>query len=100
MNTAILALEWSLATVPSFPIGSDLRRCIDRQKRLDDQTIHARHGDVALQIRIDDAISSIDAAAPLLMKAGKISKALAGKDLVDGSLIYISSKYLVGRQTK
>jgi NitT/TauT family transport system substrate-binding protein len=34
-----------------------------------------------------NAISSIDSAAPLLMKAGKISKALAGKGLVDGSFV-------------
>jgi NitT/TauT family transport system substrate-binding protein len=34
-----------------------------------------------------NAINSIDSAAPLLIKAGKISKALAGKDLVDGSFV-------------
>jgi NitT/TauT family transport system substrate-binding protein len=34
-----------------------------------------------------NAINSIDSAAPLLIKSGKISKALAGKDLVDGSFV-------------
>ena len=34
-----------------------------------------------------NAINSIDTAAPILLKAGKISKVLAGKDLVDGSFV-------------
>ena len=34
-----------------------------------------------------NAINSINSAAPILLKAGKISKVLAGKDLVDGSLV-------------
>ena len=34
-----------------------------------------------------NVINSIDSAAPILLKAGKISKVLAGKDLVDGSFI-------------
>jgi NitT/TauT family transport system substrate-binding protein len=43
-------------------------------------------------IVFDDAnplnvVNSINSAAPILLKAGKISKALAGKDLVDGSFV-------------
>ena len=43
-------------------------------------------------IHVDDpnplnAISSTNLAAPILLKAGKISKVLAGKDLVDGYLV-------------
>jgi NitT/TauT family transport system substrate-binding protein len=34
-----------------------------------------------------NVINSIDAAAPILTTAGKISKTLAGKDLVDGSFV-------------
>jgi NitT/TauT family transport system substrate-binding protein len=34
-----------------------------------------------------NVINSIDSAAPILIKAGKISKVLAGKDLVDGSFV-------------
>ncbi len=34
-----------------------------------------------------NAINSIDSAAPLLVKAGKITKVLAGKDLVDSSFV-------------
>jgi NitT/TauT family transport system substrate-binding protein len=34
-----------------------------------------------------NAINSIDSAAPILIKAGKITKALPGKDLVDGSIV-------------
>ena len=34
-----------------------------------------------------NAINSIDTAAPILLKAGKISKVLAGKDLVDGYFV-------------
>jgi NitT/TauT family transport system substrate-binding protein len=34
-----------------------------------------------------NAVNSINSAAPILMKAGKISKILAGKDLVDGSFV-------------
>jgi NitT/TauT family transport system substrate-binding protein len=34
-----------------------------------------------------NVINGIDAAAPILTKAGKISKTLAGKDLVDGSFV-------------
>ena len=34
-----------------------------------------------------NAINGIDSAAPILIKAGKISKALAGKNLVDGSFV-------------
>ncbi|WP_310483267.1 ABC transporter substrate-binding protein [Chamaesiphon sp. VAR_48_metabat_403] len=34
-----------------------------------------------------NAINSIDSAAPILLKAGKISKVLAGKNLVDGSFV-------------
>jgi NitT/TauT family transport system substrate-binding protein len=43
-------------------------------------------------IVFDDAnplnvVNSINSAAPILLKAGKISKVLAGKDLVDGSFV-------------
>jgi hypothetical protein len=34
-----------------------------------------------------NVINSIDSAAPILTKAGKISKTLAGKDLVDSSFV-------------